>query len=144
MSRPHSSSTHGFGGFNTNLSHHDNLCHLWWIVRTASCFQILSTTLACSASEKLVAMQIVDKIQGRSGRMLPFEGARLTRDTKRHLGAFKNNILMLLARDPVDRLSMAQFCATCDRVLAGTTTIGSASKYGGPDEAFSARKYVEV
>lgn len=69
-----------------------------------------------------VVTQVMDEIQGVNGQLLPFEGALLTTKIKRRLGVFKNLVLLLLARNPEDRPTMAQFCASCDRVLAGSTT----------------------
>lgn len=53
---------------------------------------------------------------------LPWEGT-LTPAVRRKLGVFKNIVLKLLNRDPTERLSMSEFCVSCDRVVIGTTSI---------------------
>lgn len=65
----------------------------------------------------------MDRIQGMHGQELPWEGACMTPANKRRLGVFRNSLMALLARDPSQRPSMERFCETCDRVLAGSTTL---------------------
>jgi hypothetical protein len=77
------------------------------------------------SSDNLVpaCMQVMDQIQGLKGRQLPWEGANLTAVNRSRLGIFRGSVLMLLSRDPAKRPSMQQFCETCDRVLAGSSTV---------------------
>ena len=65
----------------------------------------------------------MDRIEGVNGQELPWEGACMTPANKRRLGVFRNSLMALLARDPSQRPSMSKFCATCNRVLAGSTTV---------------------
>jgi hypothetical protein len=74
---------------------------------------------ACS-SFKVACMQVLDKIEGRNGKQLPWEGASLSVHSKTCLGLFRESLLMLLSRDPAMRPSMKQFYRSCDNVLAGT------------------------
>lgn len=67
-------------------------------------------------------MQVVDRIEGIMGLQLPWEGS-LSPAVRMQLGIFKSSVLKLLARDPAERPSMEEFCLSCDRVLAGTTTV---------------------
>ena len=39
------------------------------------------------------------------------------------MGVFRGILMGLLSRDPALRPSMERFCESCDRVLAGTTTV---------------------
>ena len=68
-------------------------------------------------------MQVMDQIEGVNGQGLPWEPASLTALHRRKLGIFKASIVKLLSRNPVDRPSMSDFCDSCDRVLAGSTTV---------------------
>ena len=65
----------------------------------------------------------MDRIEGVNGGQLPWEGISLTPGNKRKLGIFRTSLMALLARDAHQRTSMAAFCNTCDRVLAGSTTV---------------------
>lgn len=65
----------------------------------------------------------MDQIEGVGGKGLPWEGANLTAQHRRCLGIFKASVTTLLSRDPSKRPSMKQFCDSCDRVLAGNTTV---------------------
>lgn len=67
-------------------------------------------------------MQAMDRIEGVNCMKLPWEGALLP-TVRRQLGVFKDSVLKLLARDPAERPSMEQFCISCDRVLAGSTSV---------------------
>lgn len=67
-------------------------------------------------------VQVMDQIQGVNGGEMPWEGSRLTREKRNALGVFRDSLLMLLNRDPALRPSMAQFCETCNLVLAGAPT----------------------
>ena len=71
----------------------------------------------------------MDCIQGLNGKQLPWEGSRLTPKNRRRLGIFKSSVTALLSRDPRQRPSMAHFCYTCNRVLAGSTTVQSSSPF---------------
>lgn len=68
-------------------------------------------------------MQVMDRIEGVNGMELPWEGTSLTPDNRRQLGIFKATMLTLLSRDPVNRPSMEQFCESCNRVLACSTSV---------------------
>ena len=64
----------------------------------------------------------MDRIEGLNGLKLPWEGA-LTPAVRRQLGIFRSQVLQLLARDPAQRPSMVDFCKSCDRALAGSTSV---------------------
>lgn len=64
----------------------------------------------------------MDHIQGMNGLQLPWEGT-VQPAVRRQLGIFKGNVLHLLARDPAERPSMAEFCRSCDRALAGSSSV---------------------
>ena len=66
-------------------------------------------------------LQVLDHIEGVRGQLMPWEGLRFLPTDKRSLGVFRVDTLKLLHRDPSQRPSMAEFCDTCNRVLAGTT-----------------------
>ena len=68
-------------------------------------------------------VQVMDCIQGLNGKQLPWEGSQLTPKNRRKLGIVRGSLMALLTRDPSQRPSMAQFCDSCDRVLAGSTTV---------------------
>ena len=68
-------------------------------------------------------VQVMDRIEGMNGQQLPWEGTDLTPAHRRRLGVFKASIVQLLARDPAQRPSMQHFCDSCNRVLAGSTTV---------------------
>jgi hypothetical protein len=70
-------------------------------------------------------MQAMDQIEGRNGKKLPWEGANLTAEKRSCLGLFRENILMLLSRDPAKRPCMEQFYKNCENVLAGSTALGA-------------------
>ena len=70
-----------------------------------------------------VGVQVMDAIEGRNGQALPWEGAGLTPVNRRKLGIVRESLMALLVREPSRRPSMATFCDSCDRVLAGSTTI---------------------
>lgn len=67
-------------------------------------------------------MQVMDRIEGVNGLQLPWEGA-LSPAVRTQLGIFRSIVLRLLARNPAERPSLEDFCVSCDRVLAGTTTV---------------------
>lgn len=67
-------------------------------------------------------MQAMNRIEGVNGLTLPWEGT-MTADARKQLGIFRDTILQLLLREPVHRPSMKQFCLSCERVLAGSTTV---------------------
>lgn len=67
-------------------------------------------------------LQVMDRIEGRNGLQLPWEGT-MPPVVRRKLGVFKASVLKLLARDPAERPSMKEFCTSCDRVLAGSTSV---------------------
>ena len=51
------------------------------------------------------------------------EDACMRAASRRKLWVFRSSLMSLLSRDPSQRPSMAKFCATCNRVLAGSTTV---------------------
>ena len=63
----------------------------------------------------------MDQIEGVHEQLMPWEGLRFSPTDKTSLGVFGVDILKLLHSDPSLRPCMAQFCDTCNRVLAGTT-----------------------
>jgi hypothetical protein len=65
----------------------------------------------------------MDRIQGRNGLQLPWEGASLTAENKKRLAIFKGSVLMLLSRNPSELPAMERFCTVCNNVLAGSTTV---------------------
>jgi hypothetical protein len=65
----------------------------------------------------------MDRIEGLNGQQLPWEGEGITPAIKRCLGIFKTPIISLLSRDPSARPSMSEFCDSCNRVLAGSTSV---------------------
>lgn len=67
-------------------------------------------------------VQVMARIEGVNGLQLPWEGT-LSPKLRRRLGIFRDVLLHLLARDPEQRPSMKQFCVSCDRVLAGSTSV---------------------
>jgi hypothetical protein len=68
-------------------------------------------------------VQLMDCIEGLNGQELPWEGGGVTPAIRRRLGIFKDPIISLLSRDPGERPSMSEFCESCNRVLAGTTSV---------------------
>jgi hypothetical protein len=68
-------------------------------------------------------MQVMDRIEGLNGQELPWEREGITTVIKRCLGIFKTPIISLLSRNPSERPSMSQFCDSCNRVLAGSTSV---------------------
>ena len=44
-------------------------------------------------------------------------------DGRRKLGVFRGILMALLSHVPAERPSMEKSCESCDRVLAGTTTV---------------------
>jgi serine/threonine protein kinase len=68
-------------------------------------------------------MQAMDRIEGLNGKQLPWEGQGNTRAIRKRLGIFKAPIISLLSRDPLERPSMAEFCNSCNRVLAGSSSV---------------------
>jgi hypothetical protein len=68
-------------------------------------------------------VQVMDRIEGLNGKELPWEGKGLTPAIRRSLGVFRAPILKLLSRDPAQRPSMSEFCHSCNRVLAGSTSV---------------------
>ena len=75
------------------------------------------------SSHSWVVMQVMDRIEGMHGQQLPWEDACMTATNRRKLGVFRSILMALLSRDPAQRPSMERFCESCDRVLAGTTTV---------------------
>lgn len=73
-------------------------------------------------SESFQILQLMDRIEGRNGLQLPWEGD-MSPKVRRKLGIFRATVLKLLERDPAKRPSMKEFCASCDRVLAGSTSV---------------------
>jgi hypothetical protein len=65
-------------------------------------------------------VQKIDELLGKSP--LPWEKDRLAPERKRKLGVFKNPILQLLSRDPLQRMTLPQFCNVCRNILSPQTT----------------------
>lgn len=76
----------------------------------------------CSEHTECIPVQVMDRIEGVQGLQLPWEGT-LSPAVRTQLGIFRSSVLKLLARDPDERPSLEEFCVSCDRVLAGTTTV---------------------
>ena len=74
----------------------------------------------------------MDVIQQRKGKQCPWEGSALSPDVRKKLGIFKNILLELLARNPDKRPSMAEFCASCNRILSSTSNVESQGLLGEP------------
>jgi hypothetical protein len=82
------------------------------------------TELRASMCKNDADLQAMDRIQGVEGHEpLPWDEQALSAPNRRMLGVFKNSVLSLLCRGPDERPSMEKFCETCDRVLAGTTSV---------------------
>jgi hypothetical protein len=71
----------------------------------------------------LRTVQVMYRNEGLSGSELPWEDASLTPVGRKQLGIFKSSVLTLLSHEPTKRLSMEQFCDTCNRVLASSTSV---------------------
>jgi len=69
---------------------------------------------------KMLCLQLERQLRGEGP--LPWEGDRLTRDTKRRLGAIKAPVLRMLCRDPVDRASCKDLAAALRAVFSGAST----------------------
>lgn len=65
---------------------------------------------------------MMDQIEAVKGMQLPWENA-LSQEVHNQLGVFRKHVLKLLARDPAERPSMEEFCASCDCMLDGTTDV---------------------
>jgi hypothetical protein len=66
-----------------------------------------------------VCMQIMDQIEGRNGKQLPWEGLSLLDEHKKCLGVCRDSLMMLLSRDTSMRPSMEQLHETCEALLTG-------------------------
>jgi hypothetical protein len=66
---------------------------------------------------------VMDCIEGLNGQELPWEGKGITPAIRRRLGIFKAPITSLLSRDPAERPSMSEFVDSCNRMLAGSTSV---------------------
>jgi hypothetical protein len=64
-------------------------------------------------------MQIMDQIEGRNGKQLPWEGASLRTEHKKCLGVFRDSLMMLLSRDSSMRPSMEHLHESCEALLTG-------------------------
>lgn len=64
-------------------------------------------------------MQILAQLLG--DQELPWEGARAAPETMRKLRSLRTPVLALLDRNPQRRLTMQQFCESCDDIF-GTRT----------------------
>jgi hypothetical protein len=64
-------------------------------------------------------MQIMDQIEGRNGKQLPWEGLSLLAEHKKCLGVFRESLMMLLSRDVSMRPSMEQLYENCEALLTG-------------------------
>ena len=69
----------------------------------------------------------MDVIQQKKGKQCPWEGSALSPDVRKKLGIFKNILLELLHRNPDKRPSMAEFCASCNRILSSTSNVETSS-----------------
>jgi hypothetical protein len=61
------------------------------------------------------AVQVYAQLLGHAP--LPWEGERLSRETAKRLGIFREHVLRLLDRDPAKRPTMHQFAAACDSIF---------------------------
>ena len=61
----------------------------------------------------------MNQLQGEEE--LPWEGEKNI-DARRKLGMFRQPILSLLRRDPVERTTLANFCSSCQQVFTATST----------------------
>jgi hypothetical protein len=68
---------------------------------------------------QLSCMQIMDQIEGRNGKQLPWEGLSLLEKHKKCLGVFRESLMMLLSRDTSMRPSMEQLYENCEALLTG-------------------------
>ena len=68
----------------------------------------------------LPCLQLERQLRGKEP--LPWEGDRLTRDTKRRLGVIKAPVLRMLCRDPVERASCKDLAAALRAVFSGAST----------------------
>ena len=78
----------------------------------SSCLSLLCLTLPC--------LQLKRQLLGEE--LLPWEGDRLTADTKRRLGAIRAPVLRMLCRDPVHRASCKDVAAALRAVFSGAST----------------------
>ena len=65
-------------------------------------------------------MQLEKQLLGEEP--LPWEGDRLTRDTKRRLGVIRAPVLRMLCRDPAQRASCKDLAAALRAVFSGAST----------------------
>ena len=68
-------------------------------------------------------LQVMDRIQGLNGLELPWDANVLSAQDQRRMGVFTASITALLSKDPSQRPSMEQFCESCNKVLAGSTSV---------------------
>ena len=68
----------------------------------------------------LSCLQLERQLLGEE--LLPWEGDRLTADTKRRLGAFRAPVLRMLSRDPAQRASCKDLAAALRAVFSSATT----------------------
>lgn len=64
-------------------------------------------------------LQVLAMLEG--AKPLPWEG-ELSRRLRSKLGLLGGPVLQLLQREPARRSTMEAFCASCDRILAHTTS----------------------
>jgi hypothetical protein len=64
-------------------------------------------------------MQIMDQIEGRNGKQLPWEGESLNDEHRKSLGVCRDSLMMLLSRDSSMRPTMQQLYENCEALLTG-------------------------
>ena len=71
----------------------------------------------------------MDIIEGRNGaQKLPWEATPMHPDVWRKLGRFKNFLLALLHKNPLQRPSMEDFYHRCERALGAATATVSGGR----------------
>ena len=75
-------------------------------------------------------IQVHDCITGKGRGKLPWERVPLDAAIRQQLGVFRKVVLQLLDRNPLNRPSMQDFCASCDRVFAQTQSMASSTDSG--------------
>jgi hypothetical protein len=88
------------------------------VLQTVKC-KWLSMPAILSLLSQFACMQIMDQIEGRNGKQLPWEGEGLSAEQKKCLGVCRDSLMMLLSRDPSMRPSMEQLYGDCEALLTG-------------------------
>lgn len=78
-------------------------------------------------------LQVMDRIQGKGGRKLPWEATPMKPRLKQKLGMFRELVLQVLNRDPAKRPSMRRFCDACHHLMSSTVTV-RVPRLGGGSE----------